>query len=158
MAALRGPFFIDTNLLVHGTVKFAAESGAAIRVMDAAIAGRLGPVGTAWHCCLEFFAVSTRLPAEYRLTPSNALQIIEEDFVPRLEIHDFDGTRRASFLSEVRLQGVVGARIYDTHIAEVARQSGCETFITGNGRHFTALQRHGIRVLTADEMASEIGL
>jgi hypothetical protein len=43
----------------------------------------------------------------------------------------------------------IGGRIYDAHIAEIARLGGARTVITGNTRHFKGLAAQGITVLTA---------
>src|SRR5687768_17612394 len=48
----------------------------------------LAPVATAWHCCLEFFSVSTRLPPEFRLTPAHAARLLESEVFGRMGIHD----------------------------------------------------------------------
>ncbi len=48
---------------------------------------------------------------------------------------------------------VVGGRVYDAHIAEIARLSGVKVVVTDNRRHFLSLARHGIRVLGAEEFA-----
>jgi predicted nucleic acid-binding protein len=47
---------------------------------------------------------------------------------------------------------IAGGRIYDAHIAEVARASGADVIVTDNRRHFVAALRHGIRVETPAEM------
>ena len=44
-----------------------------------------------------------------------------------------------------------GGRIYDAHIAEVARAAGATVIVTDNRRHFLAALRHGIRVETPAE-------
>ena len=158
MALLNGPYFVDTNVIVTGTIMRSLLPGAATRVMDAAFDGRLGIVRTAWHCCLEFFAVTTRLPPEFRVSPSEAARIVQDDILGKLDVRDMDPALRPTFVAELLFQRVVGARIYDSHIAEVARQSRCATVITGNGRHFGLLLRQGIRVMTVDEVALEAGL
>ena len=55
------------------------------------------------------------------------------------------------FLSEVERDRVAGGRIYDAHIAQIARRARVRTVLTENRRHFTVLLRDGIRVLTAKE-------
>jgi predicted nucleic acid-binding protein len=52
----------------------------------------------------------------------------------------------------------MGGRIYDAHIAEIARLAGARLVATENRRHFTPLLRHGIRVLVSAELSNEIGL
>jgi hypothetical protein len=36
-----------------------------------------------WHCCLELYSVTTRLPEEYRLEPEVALRFLREEIFPR---------------------------------------------------------------------------
>jgi predicted nucleic acid-binding protein len=47
--------------------------------------------------------------------------------------------------------GTVGGRVYDAHIAEVARAAGARVVVTDNRRHFVAALRHGLRVETPAE-------
>ena len=58
-----------------------AVSQSAQRVMTAVVEGRLKPAFTAWHCCLEFYAVSTRLPEELRLAPPAARRLVDEEIL-----------------------------------------------------------------------------
>ena len=50
----------------------------------------------------------------------------------------------------------VGGRVYDAHIAEIARLAGTRVVVTDNRRHFTTLLRAGVRVLTTEEFATEV--
>ena len=52
--------------------------------------------------------------------------------------------------------GIAGGRVYDAHIAEVARAAGAQVIVTDNRRHFLAALRHGIRVETAEEFAAAL--
>ena len=65
--------------------------------------------------------------------------------------------RREEFLVSAVGEGTTGGRIYDAHIAEIARQAGARLVATENRRHFTSLLRHGIRVLVSAELVAEIG-
>lgn len=47
-----------------------------------------------------------------------------------------------------------GGRIYDVHIAEVARAAGAEVVVTDNRRHFLSALRYGLRVETPGEFAA----
>jgi hypothetical protein len=51
---------------------------------------------------------------------------------------------------------VTGGRIYDAHIAAVARATAASVIVTDNRRHFVSALRHGIRVQTAAEFASTL--
>jgi predicted nucleic acid-binding protein len=58
---------------------------------------------------------------------------------------------RRDFLKTAAHDGTAGGRIYDAHIAEVARAAGAGVIVTDNRRHFLAALRHGIRVETPAE-------
>jgi predicted nucleic acid-binding protein len=53
-------------------------------------------------------------------------------------------------------EGIAGGRIYDAHIAEVARAAGLEVIVTDNRRHFLAALRYGIRVETPAEFVTAL--
>jgi predicted nucleic acid-binding protein len=108
---------------------------------------------TAWHCCLEFFSVATRLPAEYRLSPVDAVRLVDEEICQRMDVHDLPPGQRLSLLRAAAADGLGGGRIYDAHIAEVARAAGSQVIVTDNRRHFIAALRYGIRVETPAEFA-----
>jgi len=156
LADLKGIFF-DTSVLVAGTIEFGPSSHHAMLLLDAVADGRIeGPL-TAWHCCLEFFAVTTRLPEEYRLEPGMALRFLREEIFARFSIRDLAAEQREEFLASATEESALGGRIYDAHIAEVARRAGARLVVTENRRHFTSLLRHGIRVLISAELIEEIG-
>lgn len=155
MARLKGAFF-DTSLLIAGSIDFGRDSQHALLLMDAVADGRIERPLTAWHCCLEFYSVTTRLPEEYRLEPEIALRFLREEIFTRFSVHDLPVELREDFLVSAVGEGTVGGRIYDAHIAEIARQAGARLVATENRRHFTPLLRHGIRVLVSAELVEEI--
>jgi predicted nucleic acid-binding protein len=150
------PVFLDTSVLLSGLIDLGPANAQAQRVMDAIAEGRIRRVQTGWHCCLEFYAVATRLPAELRLAPSDALRLIESEILTRFELRQLPLRDIGRFLRSAAQEGVAGGRIYDAHIAETARLAGARTVVTDNRRHFTSLMRHGIRVLSTEEFASEM--
>lgn len=155
MAPLSGPFF-DTSVLLAGVIDFGQPARGAQLLMDAVAAGKIREPRTAWHCCLEFYAVSTRLPEEFRLSPADALMLIEQELMGRFDIHDLPNRGRKALFRSAAEDRVVGGRIYDAHIAEIARSSGAEVVVTENRRDFVALLRHGLRVLTPEELLDEL--
>ena len=80
--------FLDTSVLLAGLIDFGPQSAPAQSVLHAAAEKQLANVGTAWHCCLECFSVATRLPAEFRLTPADAVQLLESEVFTRMAVHD----------------------------------------------------------------------
>jgi predicted nucleic acid-binding protein len=157
VAGLTGAFF-DTSVLIAGSIDFGGSSQYALLLMDAVADGRIERPMTAWHCCLEFYSVTTRLPEEYRLAPEIALQLLREEIFPRFSVHDLPSERREEFLVSTVGEGTMGGRVYDAHIAEIARLAGARLVATENRRHFTPLLRHGIRVLVSAELSNEIRL
>lgn len=155
MARLTG-VFLDTSVLLGGTIDVGPSSRAAQAVMDAIADGRVRKPRTAWHCCLEFYAVATRLPEELRLAPVDALQLLEEEVLGRLEVVDLPADRRLLFLRSAVAERVAGGRLYDAHIAEIARLSGSEVIITDNVRHFRGGAGRAARVVSAAEFIGEL--
>jgi predicted nucleic acid-binding protein len=156
LAGLRGAFF-DTSVLVAGLIDFGQSSRHALLLMDAVADGRIERPLTAWHCCLEFYSVTTRLPEEFRLEPEVALQLLREEIFARFSIHSLREGFQEAFLVSAVGEGTTGGRIYDAHIAEIARQAGARLVATENRRHFTPLLRHGVRVLVSAELVDELG-
>jgi predicted nucleic acid-binding protein len=156
MAGLKGAFF-DTSVLLAGMIDFGRSSHHALQLMDAVADRRIERPLTAWHCCLELYSVTTRLPEEYRLEPAIALRFLREEVFARFSVQGLPAERQQEFLASAAGEGTTGGRIYDAHIAEIARLSGARLVVTENRRHFTPLLRHGIRVLVSAELAEEIG-
>jgi predicted nucleic acid-binding protein len=148
--------FLDTSVLLAGLVDFGPQSGPAQSVMHAVAEKTVPPPATAWHCCLEFFSVATRLPAEYRLGPDDAARLVQEEIFGRLSVHDLPAGDRLAFLRTASQDGTAGGRIYDAHIAEVARAAGATVVVTDNRRHFLAALRYGIRVETPSEFLAAL--
>ncbi len=51
---------------------------------------------------------------------------------------------------------ISGGRIYDAHIAEVARGAGASVVVTDNRRHFLSALRYDMRVETPSEFLASI--
>jgi predicted nucleic acid-binding protein len=148
--------FLDTSVLLGGLIELGPGSEPAQKIMTAVSADHLRRPLTAWHCCLEFYAVSTRLPEEVRLSPPHAWQLIEEEVLNRFDVRQLPDDQRRSFLRTAADDRLVGGRIYDAHIAEIARSARAAVVVTDNVRHFTGLRRHGVEVVTAAQFAAGI--
>jgi predicted nucleic acid-binding protein len=148
--------FLDTSVLLGGLVYFGPQSAPAQSVLHAVAEKTIASAATAWHCCLEFYSVSTRLPPEFRLQPADAVQLLEEEIVARMAVVELPAGDRAAFLRSAAQDGAAGGRIYDAHIAEIARAAGAEVIVTDNRRHFIASLRHGIKVETPAEFVAAL--
>jgi predicted nucleic acid-binding protein len=150
-----GPF-LDTSVLLAGLVDFGPQSAPAQEALHAVAEGKTGRAATAWHCCLEFFSVATRLPPEFRLSSADAAMLVQEEVFGRMAVHDLPRESHRAFLQALGQEGTTGGRVYDAHIAEVARAAGATVIVTDNRRHFLAALRHGIRVETPSEFVGSL--
>lgn len=147
--------FLDTSVILAGLVDFGPQSSPAQQVMHAVAEKRVAGA-TAWHCCLEFFSVATRLPSEFRLPPKDAVLLLESEVFGRLAVHDLPADARLAFLRATADERVAGGRVYDAHIAEVARTAGARVIVTDNRQHFLTALRYGIRVETSTEFSQSL--
>jgi predicted nucleic acid-binding protein len=148
--------FLDTSVLLAGLVDFGPQSAPAQSILHAVAEKRLPSPGTAWHCCLEFYSVATRLSPEFRLTPEDANELLRQEVFARLVVHDLPSAEQAGFFDGAARERIAGGRIYDAHIAEVARIAGAGVIVTDNRRHFVSSLRHGIKVETPAEFLASI--
>jgi predicted nucleic acid-binding protein len=144
------------HVLLAGLIDFGPQSAPAQRLLHAVAEKELQNAATAWHCCLEFFSVSTRLPPEYRLSAAEAAQLVEQEIAARLAVHDLPAAERRGLIRSASRDSITGGRIYDAHIAEVARAAGASVVVTDNRRHFLSALKHGIRVETPAEFVTTL--
>jgi predicted nucleic acid-binding protein len=156
--AVGADLFLDTSVFVAGLIEMGEASTASRNLLEAIATGRVTGVQTAWHCCLEFYSVATRLPAGLRVTPDLANRLLTENIIERMKIVDLPAAARGTFFSTLVQDKVAGGRVYDAHIAEVARSAGARVVVTGNRRDFLGLLRHAIRVISPEEFADQFGL
>lgn len=143
--------FLDTSVLLAGLIDFGPQSNPAQLLLHGVAEKRVSDPVTAWHCCLEFYSVATRLPPEFRVLPTDAAQLLETEVFARMAVHDLPPAARRPMLQAVAHDSIAGGRIYDAYIAEVARAAGADAVVTDNRRHFLSALRYGIRVETPAE-------
>ena len=148
--------FLDTSVLLAGLIDFGPQSAPAQSVMHVIAEERVPKPATAWHCCLEFYSVATRLPPEFRLTPGDAVQLLQEEVFSRMNVHDLPAAGRLAMLRTAAHDGITGGRTYDAHITEVARGAGASVIVTDNRRHFLSALRYDMRVETPAEFLASI--
>jgi bifunctional DNA-binding transcriptional regulator/antitoxin component of YhaV-PrlF toxin-antitoxin module len=77
--------------------------------------------------------------------------LLEEEVFARMAVHDLPAKDRMAILRVAARDGIAGGRIYDAHIAEVARSVGAAVVVTDNRRHFLSALRYDMRVETPTE-------
>ena len=148
--------FLDTSVILAGLLDFGPQSAPAQSLMHAVAEKKVTDAATAWHCCLEFYSVATRLPPEFRISPSDAIQLLEEEVFGRMTVHDLPANNRLPMLRAAAHDAVAGGRIYDSHIADVARAAGARVVVTDNRRHFVSALRYDLRVETPSEFLASL--
>jgi predicted nucleic acid-binding protein len=148
--------FFDTSVLLAGLIDFGPQSAPAQSLLHAVTEGRVQGPATAWHCCLEFFSVATRLPPEFRLAPQDAVTLLEQEVFARIAVHDLPAHDRVAMLRAAAHDAIAGGRIYDAHIAEIARAAHASVIVTDNRRHFLSALRYDVRVETPAEFVASI--
>jgi predicted nucleic acid-binding protein len=143
--------FLDTSILLPGLLDMGSGSKSPREILLAIADSKIRHAVTAWHCCLEFYAVSTRLPQELRISPNEAARLIEESILARFHVSGLPASRWKGFFDSAARRDVAGGAIYDAHIAETALRAGAAVVVTENTRHFASLLPQGIRVVTAAE-------
>jgi predicted nucleic acid-binding protein len=88
------------------------------------------------HALAETYAVLTRLPSPYRLSPADAWYLIDENFVKSRIVVALAANTYQTVLRGVAKQSLGGGRTYDALIGECARQAKAEALLTFNRRHF----------------------
>lgn len=149
--------FLDTSVILAGLVDFGPQSAPAQSLMHAVAEKRIPTPATAWHCCLEFFSVATRLPPEFRIAPADAVTLLDEEVFARMAVHDLPAADRLAMLRGAARDAIAGGRIYDSHIADVARAAGARVIVTDNRRHFLTALRYDLRVETPAEFLAHLG-
>jgi predicted nucleic acid-binding protein len=148
--------FLDTSVLLAGLIDFGPQSAPAQSLMHAVAEKQVTTAATAWHCCLEFYSVATRLPPEFRLSPHDAALLVDEEIFGRMGVHDLPAAERRPMLRSAARDSIAGGRVYDSHIAEIARAAGAAVVVTDNRRHFLSALRYDMRVETPAEFIAAL--
>lgn len=147
--------FLDTNIFVAGLLEISADS--ACRDILVALAHRRLRSGvTAWHCCLEFFSVTTRLPPDYRLSAEAALALLTEHVFNRVEVVDLPVEDAVLWLKKQAASEIRGGLVYDAHLAQIAHSSGCAMLVTTNLSDFRQVTPHGIELLSPRQFVARM--
>ena len=96
---------------------------------------------------VEAYAVLTRLPSPHRLSPADALALLEADFIAVGTILALDGEAYVALLRRAPEDGISGGRMYDAVIAACASKTKGTTVLTFNASHFAPFSRRGVEIV-----------
>lgn len=140
---------------MSGLLEVSADS-ACRAILEALASRRLRTGVTAWHCCLEFYSVTTRLPPDYRLSAEAAIALLTEHVFNRVEVVDLPVDDAVAWLKRQAASKIRGGLIYDAHLAQIAHRSGCATLVTTNLAHILQVAPHGIEILNPQQFLARM--
>lgn len=128
-----------------------SKDSACRAILEALAARRLRSGVTAWHCCLEFFSVTTRLPPDYRLSAEAAIALLTEHVFNRVEVVDLPVEDAVAWLKRQEGSEIRGGLIHDAHLAQIAHRAHCAMLVTTNLTDFRQVAPHGIEILSPQQ-------
>ena len=99
---------------------------------------------------IEAYSVLTRLPAPHRLTPVDALGLLDANFVRGVTVVALSAPGYRALLRAAPGEGVSGGRMYDAVIAACARRARAGTLLTFNTSHFAPFAGSDLDIVTPD--------
>ena len=88
---------------------------------------------------LEVYAVLTRLPGDFRVTPSEARDLLAATVQSNMAVVPFVPESIWKTLESLALCSAAGGRSYDAFVAKTVREAGAEAIATFNPAHFDGL-------------------
>jgi predicted nucleic acid-binding protein len=96
---------------------------------------------------IETYSVLTRFPAPHRLSPDDALSVVEANFLGSVKIVALEAQTYGTILRGAPASAVSGGRIYDAVIAACARKEKVKTLLTFNESHFRQFEGSDLLVV-----------
>jgi predicted nucleic acid-binding protein len=139
-------FLPDTSCMVAAVCGWHEHHGSA----RTGIERRLNRDETLWVAApalVETYAVLTRLPVPHRLSPADALTLLESNFIAGRRNVELEGETYVALLRQAPTQGISGGRTYDAVIAECAPKTAEAAILTFNPTHFSSFARQGLTIV-----------
>ncbi len=131
-------FLPDANCMVAAVCSWHEHHERAVLAIESRLNRRERMVVAA-PALIEAFSVLTRLPAPHRLSPADALSLMEANFVSSVKVVALPPEDYSAILRGAPANGIYGGRIYDAIIAACARRGNARTLLTFNDSHFRHL-------------------
>ena len=128
-------FLPDTSCMVAAVCSWHEHHERAVLAIESRLNRRERMVVAA-PALIEAYSVLTRLPAPYRISPDDALSLLEENFIRAVKVVALPPEDYGAILRGAPLAGISGGRIYDAIVAACARRGNARTLLTFNDSHF----------------------
>ncbi|NBB91340.1 MAG: PIN domain-containing protein [Spirochaetes bacterium] len=140
---------MDTSVIVAAVHANHPVHAVAAHWLDRAFAAH--EVVVAHHSIIESFAVLTRLPAEYRLSPTEAETVLSETLQEKVSIAPFSSQSSWAALHSLADAPSAGGASYDAFIIHLLLQAAVDVIVTYNAADFARLTR-AVRVAEPTEV------
>lgn len=139
-------FFVDTSCIVAAVCAWHEHHADSAAEIERRLAAR-ERLATAGHALAEAYAVLTRLPPPHRLSPPDALALVEHNFMNGAAVFTLDAEGYRVLLRRAGREGIAGGRTYDALIGACALLAKAAVLLTFNAPHFAHLEAAGVRVV-----------
>jgi len=139
-------FVPDTSCIVAAVCTWHEHHERAAAEIEARLT-RGEPLIVAAPTLVEAYAVLTRLPPPYRLSPADALALVEENFIQAARIVALDARGYPTLVRRARDEGIRGGRTYDAVIAACALKARAAVLLTFNKDHFLPFADRGLEIV-----------
>lgn len=126
---------IDTSVLLSAMLPDHVHHAHARPWLERAKGGAYELV-IAGHSLAETYSVLTRLPRRPRISPADALQLIQENVLTHAKIVTLSAHDYLNLLAELSQTDVAGGDVYDAVIAKAAELGAVDHLLTLNAPHF----------------------
>ena len=138
---------MDTSVLLAAVLPDHVHHSHSRPWLERAKAGALEAL-VSGHSLAELYSVLTRLPRTPRISPADALQLIQQNLssfaVVTLSANDY-----RNLIEELAKIGVAGGAVYDAVIAKAAELSNVDCLLTLNTSHFLRVWPGGLSRITS---------
>lgn len=139
-------FLLDTSCMVAAVCAWHEDHSPTAKEITRRLAQGQQLVSAA-PALVEAYAVLTRLPSPHRLSPGDALSVLEMNFVHNAQVVSLDSRTYVNLLHQAPSAGVFGGRTYDAVIAECALQGHVAALLTLNGAHFKGWESERLKIV-----------
>ena len=129
-------FAVDSSCMIAAVSEWHEHHEATLEAIDERLA-RGDRLAVPAHALLESYSVLTRLPAPHRLSPRDAWNALEANFVSGAAVIGMPPPGYATLLSTLAGDAIGGGRAHDALIGAITSRARATELLTLNPKHFT---------------------
>lgn len=138
---------LDTSVFVAALVATHPRHAQAFPWLRRAQAGEYQLV-VATHGLAELYSVLTTLPARPRISPPDALTLIEQNVERHAQLVSLSGADYTAALRDLASRSLAGGIVFDALLVRAARKAAVDRLVTLNPGDFRRIWPEGAGLLT----------